>query len=140
MPVYPYKRPSSLQTPSPVKERVFAGLSYLSMGMIGLIYYLFSGHNNHSTFFRFHFYQSILAGLFILLFNWALGAFNQVIGGITSMIPGAPQGMIDMFFHFLGYVPIILYLALLYGAVFAFMGKLGDIPGIAKLARMQMRS
>jgi hypothetical protein len=104
---------------------------------------LFTQGRGTSSFFRFHFYQSILAGLFMVLINWTVGAFMQIVGGLLSMIPGispTAMGMFETVFSLLakGAMAAIL-LVLAYGAIFAFMGKLADIPGISKIARMQMR-
>lgn len=136
----PYRSPSSHKSNnSDVKERVVAGFSYLSLGIIGLIYYLLSGHNNHSMFFRFHFYQSILAGLVIILLGWAISGLTNVIGGLLSLVPGAPLESVSMVAGVLYLIQRLLFIVLLYGAIFAFLGKLCEIPGISKLVRMQLR-
>ena len=136
---YPHPVSSNRNNNSEMKERIVAGFSYLSMGMIGLIYYLLSGHNSHSMFFRFHFYQSILSGLFIMLLGWAVGAFSNVIGGLLSIIPGVSTVGVVVVAGYLALGVRLLYVVLLYGAVFAFLGKLCEIPGISKLVRMQLR-
>jgi hypothetical protein len=122
-----------------MKERVICGFSYLSMGMVALVYYLFKGGRGASPFFLFHFYQSILAGLFYFMFGFAVSALMEILGGLVSMIPGAPPQTIMLLGVILGYVHQALLLVLVYGAVVAFLGKLNGIPGISKLARMQMR-
>jgi hypothetical protein len=120
-------------------ERVVAGFSYLSCGMVGFIYYLFKGGRGGSPFFLFHFYQSILAGIFYFLFGWTVSALMQVLSGLMGMIPGAPLQALSMIGTVFTFIQEALLLVFLYGAVFAFLGKMKDIPGICKLARMQMR-
>jgi hypothetical protein len=122
-----------------IKERIVCGFSYLSMGMVALIYYLFKGGRGASPFFLFHFYQSILAGLFIMMFGWAVGALMSVVKGLLEMVPGAPLHALSWVATGFMIIQSALWLVLLYGAIFAFLGKLADIPGISKLARMQMR-
>jgi uncharacterized membrane protein len=129
---------SSWNSAPETKERIVCGFSYLSLGMIGLAYYLFKGGKGESSWFRFHFYQSILAGLFVILFGWAVSALMQVLGGLATMVPGGSTPLMWLS-KGLSLICQALYLVLLYGAVMAFLGKLADIPGIAKIARSQMR-
>jgi len=121
------------------KDRIICGFSYLSMGMIGLLAYLLQAGKQPSSFFRFHFYQSILLGIFITMFNWAGTALLNVFGGLSQLVAAGSGGALGFVAIGLDLVGKAMLLVCLYGAVFAFLGKLCDIPGISKLARMQMR-
>jgi hypothetical protein len=90
-------------------------------------------------FFRFHFYQSILLGIFWMLLGWAGSALLQVLGGLMGMVPGAPGAVLGWLGLAFQLLQDGLLLVMLYGAVFAFIGKMADVPGISKLARSQMR-
>jgi hypothetical protein len=87
----------------------------------------------------FHFYQSILSGIIVSLFTFGTTSVVQVIGGTLGMVPGMPMewlSYVSLGLHFIGQA---LILVLVYGGVCAFLGKMKDIPGIGRLARMQMR-
>jgi tryptophan-rich sensory protein len=124
--------------PPETKDRIICGLSYLSMGMIGLIAYLALQGKGQSRFFMFHFYQSILAGIFIMLIGWGFGGFMDVMTGLFSAVPGAAMTLQLIMIGFT-FVKYGLYLVLLYGAVTAFMGKQAEIPGVAKIVYQQLR-
>lgn len=126
-------------TPTSGKERAVAGFSYLTGGMVGLVYYLLRGGQSFSSFFMFHFYQSILCGVFWMLFNWTSSALVQILQGIFMTIPGLPLAVLGYIATALDLVLKAFMLVFLYGAITAFLGKSKDIPGIAKLARIQMR-
>jgi hypothetical protein len=131
------QKPSYGGGPS-TKDRVICGFSYLSLGMLGLIVYLLQQGKGQSRFFMFHFYQSIMCGLFWMMINWGLSAFGQVFGGLFASVPGAsePLGYVFMVF---GLIPRLLLFVFAYGAVMTFLGKECTIPGITKIVRMQLR-
>lgn len=124
--------------PPETKDRIICGLSYLSMGMIGLIAYLIQQGKGQSRFFMFHFYQSIMTGIFIMLINWGFGGFMDVMTGLFSAVPGAAMTLhvIAVGFNLITYG---LYLVLLYGAVTSFLGKQAEIPLVAKIVYQQLR-
>jgi uncharacterized membrane protein len=125
----------------PMLERVIAGICYLTMGLAGLLYIILSGKSNQSTFFRFHFLQSIILGILLFLLGGTEGALSAVLGGIFGLINN-PQIAAAILFPisllFKG-VNIVILLALAYGSIWAFLGKLAEVPLISKLVRQQMR-
>jgi uncharacterized membrane protein len=56
--------------PTDQRMRIMSALCYMSSGIIGLLYILLNGRNNESTFFRFHFIQAILLGIFTMLISF----------------------------------------------------------------------
>ncbi len=120
-------------------ERLVAGLCYMTLGLAGLIYTIIQGRYARTNFFRFHFLQSILLGIFGMLLNWTSSIFVQIVGGILQMIPGMGPQMI-MFLP--AGVDIILragMLLLLYGLVMALLGKEAPIPLVSNIVRQQLR-
>ncbi|HEY9775484.1 MAG TPA: hypothetical protein V6C81_17080 [Planktothrix sp.] len=131
-------RPSPSFSAPGTKDRLICGFSYLSMGMIGLIAYLFQQGKGQSRFFMFHFYQSILTGLFIMLIGWGVKALMEVLVGLFSAVPGAMTGL-SIFSQGADFLQYALYLVLLYGAIMAFLGKQAEIPLVAKIVHQQLR-
>jgi uncharacterized membrane protein len=128
-------------------ERIVAACCYLSCGLIGLIYILAAGRDANSSFFRFHFLQSIVIGVFTYLLSWVEAIIKDILGGIAGLIfnifaPAA--GMIGIInsgvelFAFL--ISKLAYLLLLYGFVFALLGKYANIPLLSRLVYRQLRN
>jgi uncharacterized membrane protein len=123
------------------KERVIAGICYLTMGLAGLLYIILSGKSNQSTFFRFHFLQAIILGILLFLLGGTEGALSAVLGGIFGLINNGQIASAILFpigLLFKG-VNIVIILALAYGSIWAFLGKLAEVPLISKIVRQQMR-
>jgi uncharacterized membrane protein len=126
-----------------VVEKVIAGLCYLSVGLIGLLYIILGGKSSRSPFFRFHFLQSILLGILGYLLSWTAGAFAAILGGILGLLGEAANGPsywlqtgISFLFHNV-YIAGVLLLA--YGAILAFLGKYAEIPFVSNIVRQQIR-
>ncbi|HEY9869545.1 MAG TPA: hypothetical protein V6D08_10305 [Candidatus Obscuribacterales bacterium] len=124
-------------------ERVIAGVCYLTAGLAGLLYIIISGRSGQSSFFRFHFLQSIILYIIGLLLSWASGILLTLVGGMLGMIDNMSPGLGVQIGSFLGVsIDIGLkvgFLLLLYGMIFAFLGKYAEIPFISNLVRQQMR-
>ena len=127
-------------------ERGIAGACYLSGGLIGLIYILFSGKYSNTTFFRFHFLQAIVLSIFIYLLGWTGTIIKDILGGIFGLIfsllgPLASFALalnigIDWLLFLINKATFCL---LIYGCLFALLGKYAEIPGLSKLIYRQMR-
>ncbi len=120
-------------------ERLMAAFSYMTLGLGGLVYTLLSGRYARTNFFRFHFLQAILLGIFGTLIGWTSNAFVEIIGGILQLIPGAGPQMIL-------FIPMTINLVLkaglllcLYGIIMSFLGREAPMPVITKLVRQQLR-
>lgn len=126
-----------------VQEKVISGLCYLTVGLIGLLYIVLNGKSSSSSFFRFHFLQSILLGVLGCLLNWTAGAFMSILSGMLGMFGDLGSGpsywimtSISFLVHNISVAGILL---LGYGAVLAFMGKIAEIPFVSNLVRQQIR-
>jgi uncharacterized membrane protein len=124
-------------------EKAMAGLCYLTVGLIGLLYIILSGKSSQSPFFRFHFLQSIILGVLGCLISWAASIFLSIMLGILGLFGDAANSPTQLLCIGAGFLGRYGYLAgillLLYGAVFAFLGRYAEIPIISKLVRQQMR-
>lgn len=135
-----YNAPKFVSKPELI-ERLLAGLCYLTMGLIGLLYIIFQGKHSNSNFFRFHFLQSIILGIVAILLQWTVGIFANLFGGIVGLIPGAGGGT-EIVGMIVGVISMVLKgasLILVYGMVFAFLGKYAEIPYFSRLVRQQLR-
>lgn len=126
-----------------VQEKVISGLCYLSVGLIGLLYIIVSGKSSQSSFFRFHFLQSIILGVLGCLLNWTANAFVSILGGMLGLFGEAGSGpsywvatSIQFLLHNI-YLAGILLLG--YGAIWAFLGKYAEIPFVSNIVRQQIR-
>ncbi len=120
-------------------ERLIAGLCYLTLGLAGLIYTIIQGRYARTNFFRFHFLQSILLGIFGMLINWTSSIFVSIVGGILQMIPGMGPEMIMVLPLAVSWILRIGMLLLLYGLVMSLLGKEAQIPVVSKIVRQQLR-
>ena len=120
-------------------ERLIAGLCYLTLGLAGLIYTIIQGRYARTNFFRFHFLQSILLGIFGMLLNWTSSIFVSIVGGILQMIPGMGPEMIMVLPLAVSWILRIGMLLLVYGLVMSLLGKEAQIPVVSKIVRQQLR-
>ncbi len=120
-------------------ERLIAGLCYLTLGLAGLIYTIIQGRYARTNFFRFHFLQSILLGIFGMLINWTSSIFVSIVGGILQMIPGMGPEMINFLPLAVFWILRVGMLLLLYGLVMALLGKEAQIPVVSNIVRQQLR-
>ena len=119
-------------------ERILAGLNYLTLGLSGLIYTMIQGRYARTTFFRFHFLQAILLGIFGLLINMSSSIFVNIVGGLMGLIPGGEQTIMWLP-TVIAWIIQIGSLLLLYGLVFALMGKEAEVPIVSTIVRQQLR-
>ena len=136
----------SKQKKPEILERIVAAACYLSCGLIGLIYILFSGKDSNSSFFRFHFLQSIFIGIFTYLISWAEAIIKDILLGISGLILGifAPAAsLITLIDSGIGLVIFLIiklaYLLIVYCFIFALLGKYAEIPGLSGLIYKQLR-
>lgn len=123
-------------------ERVIAGICYLTFGLAGLLYIIISGQRSQSQFFRFHFLQSIVVGIIGFLLSWCSGILVQILGGVLSALSPMLGGNGPQVTYWIAQTVVIVgnafYFLLLYGMIWAFMGKFAEIPFISDVVRRQM--
>lgn len=121
-------------------ERICGGLSYFTFGIVGLIYMLISKSGSQSQLFRFHMYQAVLLSILATLFGWAI---NPLLGIMFNIMAGVAPQAVQTVGTVVGWTALILtntfYLLLLYGAVWAFLGKFAEVPFVSNLVRQNMR-
>lgn len=127
-------------------ERAMSALCYPSCGLIGLLYLLVSGkHARTQPFFYFHFLQAIILGILTFLLSWTGSAIRHVLLGIFGLIfawlPGGTAlvavigSAIDWL---LLLVNSVIYILMIYGFVFALLGKYAEIPRLSAMVRKNM--
>ncbi len=135
MPPVNYGRPTAL-------ERVIGGICYLTLGLAGLLFIIISGRRGQSQFFRFHFLQSIVVGIIILLVGWTSGVLLSIVAGLLGMLSPVLGGNGPAVTAWIGWgVDLVLKalnLLVLYGMIWAFLGKYAEIPFISDIVRRQM--
>jgi len=120
-------------------ERAMAALCYLTLGISGLIYTIVGGRFARTTFFRTHFLQAILLGIFGTLLNWCASILGNILGGILGLIPGMNPDIAMVIPMVIIWAVRLGMLLLVYGIVMSLMGKRAQIPLITRLVNQQMR-
>lgn len=128
------------QTSPTAAERVVGGLCYFTFGLAGLLYIIISGKSGQSSFFRFHFLQSIVLSIIGMLLSWCSNVFISLLGSLFGML-GPELGNQAVGWLALAVTLIVRasFLLLIYGMVWCFMGKYAEIPFISEIVRRQMR-
>lgn len=126
--------------------KILAALSYPTGGMVAFIYVLANGKGNQNYFFRFHFFQSLLLGIFAMLLTYSASAlssiFTGIVSGIGSLAGGgqAVSGIVSSGFGIVALVGQAAFaIAALVGVVQSLRGKYVDIPLVGKIARQNLR-
>lgn len=119
-------------------EKIVAGLSYLTMGMVGFIWLIIGLFTKArlKTFLQFHIFQSIFIALaytvIALLVGWIsnilsiIPFINKVVAQITFLLN------MPLLFNY-SFIQIILYGFIFYLAIQAFRGKYSYIPWISEI-------
>jgi uncharacterized membrane protein len=132
----PWRSPSQ-----PTKtERIVAGVSYLTFGIAGLLYMIFSKRGDQSDWFRFHFIQSIMISVIAALVGWGVGPLSDILVQCLSLISkSVAAGAYDVIRVAMEVFSWGTRILLLYGAIFAFLGRFAEVPFISSLVRQNMR-
>lgn len=120
-------------------ERLMAALNYLTVGLSGLIYTIIQGKYCRTHFFRFHFLQSIVLGIFYLLLSMTSSVFVNIVGGMLQLIPGVGPGALMVIPVALDWILKVGSLVLVYGLVMSLMGKEAPLPVVSKIVYQQLR-
>lgn len=119
-------------------ERIVAGLSYLTMGLVGFIWLIIGllRQSNLTKFLQYHIFQSIFISIGYVLLCLILGFVLNVL----SMIPilNIVAAQIALFFNMpiiFGYsiIQTAIYILLFYLAITAFMGLHSRIPFVSDI-------
>jgi uncharacterized membrane protein len=134
-------RPINTSQQPALLERVMAALCYLSMGFVGLLYLILAGRNQPSSWFRFHFLQSILLGILSFLIGWTGSMLATLVGGIVGTLHAGFVGdqVLIVTINTVKLFSQLMFLLMAYGLVFALLGKEANIPLISNLVRDNLR-
>ena len=119
-------------------ERIVAGLSYLTMGLVGFIWLIVGliRRTNLTKFLQYHIFHSIFISIGYVLLCLILG----FVLNILSLIPiiNIVAAQIALFFNMpmiFGYsiIQTAIYILLFYLAITSFMGLYGRIPFISDI-------
>lgn len=127
-----------------IKEKFGAAVTYLTLGIWGLIWLLISGKNyfDQKDFIRFHCYQSIFVGLLYMFIPQGFAILFSLIIQIIGLIPIASpitnglhafHGILQSIFHY-GLLALIIYCV-----VFSLFGRYTNIPYISQIANRMLR-
>lgn len=133
----------STQVPE-IKEKIGAALTYLTLGIWGLIWLLISRTPAYfqKDFVKFHCYQSIFIGILYMFIPSGLSILFSLIFQIAGFIPnsiivvsnlGIVYGFIQKAVSFIG---LMLILAC---AIVSLMGKYTNIPYISQMINRMLR-
>ena len=125
-------------------ERIIAGLSYLTMGLVGFIWLIIGliRRAGLTKFLQYHIFQSIFISMGYVLLCLIFGFLLNLL----SMIPfiNILAAQIAMFFNmplFFGYsiIQTIIYILLFYLAITSFLGLYSRIPFISDIIDQNVR-
>jgi len=129
-------------------ERTIAAFCYPTGGILGIIYIIISRNSSQSDFFRFHFLQAIVLSIMSFLLGWACQIFGQmfapalpaIVDFLSKLIPAALlSGLITGTLLMFDAVSKAFLLLIVYGFIWAALGKIAEIPFISNIVRQQMR-
>ncbi len=124
-----------------LKDRLISGFTYLTFGLVGFIWLIISHlrQERPSPFNRFNIFQSI----FIAIILYLLGLVFNIILGIVEIMPIIGPITVNIAYYLTDYPMILGYSVvnfakialILYLAVFAFMGRQGEVPWVSDTVR-----
>lgn len=125
-------------------ERIVAGLTYPTMGMVGFVWLILGllTKARPRTFTLYHIYQSIFLSIAYVVIALLVG----VIVNILSYIPIINKITAQLVFWtnapvLFGYsiIQTIVYAIIIYLAVFAFMGRYSYFPWVSDIIKENLR-
>ncbi len=127
-----------------IKDKIGAAVSYLTLGIWGLIWLLISSRSyfDQKDFIRFHCYQSIFVGLLYMFIPQGFAILFSLIIQILGLIPflasvtkglHVAHGILQQGFHY-GLLALIVYCV-----IFSLLGKYTNIPYVSQIANRMLR-
>lgn len=124
-----------------MEDRIISGLTCLTWGLVGFIWIIISHIRGQSlsSFSRFHIFQSIM----IFIGIYVLGLILSIFLGFIQLMPFVGPFVANIVYFVSGY-PLVFGLSAttffvqalaVYMAVFSFMGKYAEVPGISNYIR-----
>lgn len=131
--------------PPTILEKLMSAACYLPMGFfIGVMYILFKGPGCDDRFFRFNFFQSIIVQILITILQMGsesvTGIFAAIIRGVGGAFGGGGvEAVIQAIFMTVHIFVTAFAMLLLYGLIWAILGKYAEIPFISNVVRQNLR-
>jgi uncharacterized membrane protein len=123
--------------------KLITAASYLTYGIVGLIYIIANGREKDAIFFRIHFMQAILVGAFSTLFAWTGSILASTLGGILGLFGPAARGAEAGTMMIIGLlvqgIQLVSLLVIIAGVVQCIRGKYLELPFVSKLVRSNLR-
>jgi uncharacterized membrane protein len=121
------------------QERIIGGLSYLTCGVTGLLYMVFSKRREVSTQFRFHTFQSIFLAIVWTLIGFGSQPLITILANLVALISRDGGALVMTGAFYLDRIVSFAFLCmLLYGAIRAFLGKFAEIPFVSDVIHRNM--
>ena len=126
------------------KEKIGCAISYMTLGIWGLIWLLVSKTPSHfqKDFIRFHCYQSIFLGVLYMFIPYGVSILFHLVIQIIDLIPTlAPISQILHVIH--GSIQSLITLGglalIVYCVIFCLYGKYTNIPWISQVINRMLR-
>lgn len=125
-------------------EKLISAACYLPMGFfIGVGYILFNGKGANNRFFRFNFFQSVILQISITVINMlsqsVVGIFMALMKPILAVMGVDALMITEAVMMTVNYFVQAITLLLVYGLIWAILGKYAEIPFISNVARQNLR-
>ena len=120
------------------KEKIIAGTSYLTMGMVGFVWLILGLFTKAKLrpFLQYHIFQSIFISLAFTVISLFLGWLSNLLSliPIINKIVAQITFLINMPFLFgYSFLQTIIYTFVIYLAITSFMGKYTYIPWVSDI-------
>lgn len=120
-----------------LQDKIAGGLTCLTYGLVGFIWIIISHIRGKSlsSFARFHIFQSI----FVFIGIYVISLILNIFIGFIQIMPFIGPVVVNIVYYITGY-PLIFGLPAttffvqtlaIYMAIFAFMGRYAELPGIS---------
>lgn len=127
-----------------IKEKLGASLTYLTLGIWGLIWLLLSRKHyyDQKDFVRFHCFQSIFIGVLYMFIPQGFAIFFSLLIQIIRLIPDT-FFLINIIHSIHGILQILIQygsiVLIVYCVIFCLYGKYTNIPWVSQLINRMLR-
>lgn len=117
-----------------VQDKVISSLTYITMGLVGFLWIIFSyiSGRSMSPFAKFNCYQSIVISLIVYVFDIVLNIFL----GVLSIIPFIGNFVRNLFeFPIIlsfSIIQLIVIIIMIYTTLYSALGKYPEIPWLSR--------
>lgn len=128
----------------PTKEKIGCALSYLTFGIWGLIWLLFSRRTLYSQkhFVIYNIYQSMFLGLVSSFIPYGISTISGLLATTLGLIPGVATiaiPIVKLFSFISTFFFLVCSFATIIAAILCIMNKYPTIPFISQLINRMLR-